>query len=195
MVSTRLRWRVFRPWIEKPCSRVLRKLSGELTTIQYWADRPPPDLRFRLDRPDLAGLGSSGGDGSTSSDTLRRLLAVHSCRWDWAEVLRLREQGAEVADLRHVGHLMLRHQPADVEQARLASAWICDGPLPLGRAPTVEQVDRSAADPREVLERLLEGKGQILVVAGVDGGAHVGRLLAVEVRVAEEAVDFWRTFD
>src|SRR5205814_1726218 len=54
MVSTRLRWRVFRPWIEKPCSRVLRKLSGELTTIQYCAVRPPPPrevLQRLLERP------------------------------------------------------------------------------------------------------------------------------------------------
>src|SRR5207245_177294 len=68
--STRVRWRLFRPWIEKLCSRVLRKLSGELTTIQYWAARPPPDFRLRRDRPDLAGLGSSGvGDSSEFSDT------------------------------------------------------------------------------------------------------------------------------
>jgi hypothetical protein len=43
-----------------PCSRVLRKLSGELTTIQYWDERASerPDFRFRRARPDL---GLSGG--------------------------------------------------------------------------------------------------------------------------------------
>src|SRR4030081_3565127 len=57
MVSTRRRWRLLRPWIVNPCSRVLRKLSGELTIIQYWDARASerPDLRLRLDRPDLAG--------------------------------------------------------------------------------------------------------------------------------------------
>src|SRR5438309_10719095 len=137
MVSTRRRCRLFRPWIEKPCSRVLRRLSGELTTIQYWAARPPPDLRLRRDRPVLAGLGSSGGDGASSSDTLRRLLAVHWCRANRAEVLKLRKQGAEVADLRDVSCLILGHKSADSEQAHLASARICNGPLPLGGAPPV----------------------------------------------------------
>src|SRR5256885_12242791 len=71
MVSTLRRWRLFRPWMEKPCSRVLRKLSGELTTIQYWAARPPPDFRLRRDLPDLAGRASSGGGESSefSDDT------------------------------------------------------------------------------------------------------------------------------
>src|SRR5207245_6737455 len=83
--STRVRWRLFRPWIEKPCSRVLRKLSGELTTIQYCAVRPPPDFRLRLPRPCLAGRCCSVDACSTcsacstastcsSSDTSRRLL-------------------------------------------------------------------------------------------------------------------------
>src|SRR5437879_4221986 len=67
MVSTRLRWRLFRPWIEKPCSRVLRKLSGELTTIQYCAVRPPPDFRLRLPRPCLAGRCCSVDACSTCS--------------------------------------------------------------------------------------------------------------------------------
>src|SRR6202171_4840457 len=69
MVSTRRRWRLFRPWIVNPCSRVLRKLSGELTIIQYWEARPSerPDLRFRRERPDLAGrsAGLSGAGLST----------------------------------------------------------------------------------------------------------------------------------
>src|SRR5713226_2591194 len=68
MVSTRRRCRLFRPWMVKPCSRVLRKLSGELTTIQYWDERPSerPDFRLRRARPDLAGLsdGCSVGWGS-----------------------------------------------------------------------------------------------------------------------------------
>src|ERR1700730_8248116 len=74
IVSTRRRWRLLSPWIVKPSSRVLRKLSGELTTIQYWDDRPSdrPDLRFRLERPGF-GAGSAAGavvSGSGSSATM-----------------------------------------------------------------------------------------------------------------------------
>src|ERR1700686_5876593 len=63
MVSTRRRWRLLRPWIVKPCSRVLRKLSGELTIIQNWDARASerPDLRLRLDRPGLAGRAPAAG--------------------------------------------------------------------------------------------------------------------------------------
>src|SRR5205814_3780742 len=103
MVSTLRRWRLFRPWMEKPCSRVLRKLSGELTTIQYWAARPPPGLRLRLERPGLAGRCSAPGDSSRFSATNGRLLAVHACGWGRAQVARFRQQGAEVADLGHMG--------------------------------------------------------------------------------------------
>src|SRR2546430_12278340 len=94
MVSTRLRWRVFRPWIENPCSRVFRKLSGELTTIQYCAVRPPPDFRFRRERPDLAGRSCSAAAASEVagvsglSVTDGRLLAVRARGVDRAEVLR-----------------------------------------------------------------------------------------------------------
>src|ERR1700694_730325 len=62
IVSTRRRWRLFKPWIVNPCSRVLRKLSGELTIIQYWEARPSerPDFRLRRERPDLAGRSAGG---------------------------------------------------------------------------------------------------------------------------------------
>src|SRR5216684_976295 len=65
IVSTLRRWRLFRPWIVNPCSRVLRKLSGELTIIQNWEARPSvrPDFRLRRGRPDLAGLSPVGGAG------------------------------------------------------------------------------------------------------------------------------------
>src|ERR1700704_2019383 len=71
IVSTRRRWRLLRPWIVKPRSRVLRKLSGELTTIQYWDDRPSdrPDLRFRLERPGLAACSAPESAGPGSSAT------------------------------------------------------------------------------------------------------------------------------
>src|SRR5437773_3493802 len=122
MVSTRLRWRVFRPWIENPCSRVFRKLSGELTTIQYCAVRPPPDFRFRRERPDLAGRSCSaaavsevaGVSGLSVTDG--RLLAVRARGVDRAEVLRLGEQRAEVADLADVTRLVTCDQAAYLEQ-------------------------------------------------------------------------------
>src|SRR5258708_17977086 len=71
MVATRRRWRLCRPWIEKPCSRVLRKLSGELTIIQNWEARPSdrPDFRLRRERPDLAGRSAVGALTSGVSDT------------------------------------------------------------------------------------------------------------------------------
>src|SRR6266446_363691 len=140
MVSTRLRWRVFRPWIEKPCSRVLRKLSGELTTIQYCAVRPPPDFRFRRERPDFAGRscsaaevsGVSGVSGlSGLSVTDGRLLAVRVRGVERAEVLWFREQRAQVADLADMPHLVSRHQAADLEQRHLTAARVGDGAIPL----------------------------------------------------------------
>src|SRR5205823_2358854 len=142
MVSTRLRWRVFRPWIEKPCSRVFRKLSGELTTIQYCAVRPPPDFRFRLDLPDLAGRSCSALEVSGISAfslTDGRLLAVRTSGVHRAEVLRLREQRAEVADLPDVPHLVTRDKPAYIEQSHLTASWVGDRAIPLRLAPTVKK--------------------------------------------------------
>src|SRR2546423_15659683 len=98
--------------MEKPCSRVLRKLSGELTIIQYCAARPPLDLRLRRERPVLAGLPGSVGVVSALSDTDRRLLAVPAGRTDRAQVFRLRKEGAQVLDLRPGRHLVPGGQPA-----------------------------------------------------------------------------------
>src|SRR5215831_8791073 len=106
MVSTRLRCRLFRPWIVKPCSRVLRKLSGELTTIQYWALRAAPDLRLRRDRPDLGARSCSGGE--SSSDMSATVVAG----WKRTQVARLWDQGAQVADLRDVAHLVAGDEAA-----------------------------------------------------------------------------------
>src|ERR1700686_1894243 len=102
MVSTRRRWRLFRPWIVKPCSRVLRKLSGELTIIQNWDARASvrPDLRLRLERPDLAGRSAGAAPFSVSSDTI--------------EILFLGQQHSQVADLRDVAHLVAGDHAAQV---------------------------------------------------------------------------------
>src|SRR5947199_6578800 len=188
IVSTRRRWRLFRPWIEKPCSRVLRKLSGELTIIQNCAALAPPDLRFRRDRPDLGGRSGSAA-GSSLSDTSRRLLAVQAGAAHRGQGLRLREQRAEVADLRDVAHLMPRHQPADLEQRHVAAPRIGNRAFPLSLAPAMEEVDRTAPDPCEILEGLLKRPGQVLVVARIDARADIGILLAVEVGVSKQRVD------
>src|SRR6266852_6524357 len=139
IASTRRRWRLFMPWMEKPCSRVLRKLSGELTTIQYWAARPPADLRLRLLRPDLARRGFSSEVGSSLS-AIARLSYVHFGAVRRTEVLRLGKQGAEIADLRDVAHLVPGHHAADVEQRHVGAMGIGDHAFPLGVAPAVEQV-------------------------------------------------------
>src|SRR5260370_25573601 len=113
MVATRRRCRLFSPWIEKPCSRVLRKLSGELTIIQSCADRPPPpppDFRLRLERPGLAVRGCSSAAGSMSSATSRRLLAVQARRSGGPKLARLRNQRAEGGDLGDVGDIVPRHE-------------------------------------------------------------------------------------
>src|SRR5438045_204713 len=185
MVSTLRRWRLFRPWMEKPCSRVLRKLSGELTTIQYWAARPPPALRLRRPRRDELGFSrSAGAFGSGSSATSGRLLAVRAHLWDRAQVLRLGQQGAQVADLGDVSHLVPGHQAANLKQSQVAAARVVDRALPLVLAPAVQEVDRSPADTGEIVESLLQRLAQVLLVAGIDGRAHVGGALSVEVRVA-----------
>src|SRR5207248_7153918 len=213
-VSTRRRWRLFKPWMEKPCSRVLRKFSGELTTIQYWAFRAVPDLRLRLDRPDFAGRSGSLVDSpigsSGTSATSGRLLAVRGlheirgfalisrgplARPHRPEVLRFGEQGAEVADLADVAHLVLRDHPAHVEQRQLGTVRVRDAALPFGLAPAMEKVDGAPAHAGEVLQRLLERPGQLLVVAWVDGRADVSRGLAVEVSVPQQGVDARRGID
>src|ERR1700758_2137715 len=112
MDSTRRRWRVFRPWIEKPCSRVLRKLSGELTTIQNWlalaSARPP--FRRRRPRPALPAGPAAPGSCSASSSATAEIVAV--CHR--SQLLRLGQQGCEVSDLDDVGHLVPAHAAADV---------------------------------------------------------------------------------
>src|SRR5260221_6133301 len=42
MLATRFLCRLLMPWMLNACSRVRLKLSGEVTTIQYWTARPPP---------------------------------------------------------------------------------------------------------------------------------------------------------
>ena len=92
-------------------------------------------------------------------------------------------------------HLVPSHHPADVEQRVLAAARVGDRAVPLRPAPSVKEVNGSPPYAGEVLERLLQGPAQLLVVAGVDGGPDVGGRLAVEVGVAEEAVDARRGVD
>src|SRR3989454_10881917 len=195
MVSTRLRCRLFSPWIENPCSRVLRKLSGELTTIQYWAVRTPPDLRFRLERPDLAGACGSVWAVPGASVTDGRLLTVRAGRAHRAQIRSLGEQRAQVADLAYVAHLMPSHQTADLEQRHLAPPRIGDRAVPFRFAPTVEEVDGAAPHPCEILECLLERTVQLLIVPGVDRRSNIGSPLAIEVRVPEQAVDARRRVD
>src|ERR1700681_2005073 len=96
IVSTLRRWRLFRPWIVNPCSRVLRKLSGELTIIQNWEARPSvrPDFRLRRGRPDLAGLspvGAAGGSGV--SDTTEIVLLTLTTGAGWGPALVARAAG------------------------------------------------------------------------------------------------------
>src|SRR5882672_9025146 len=161
-----------------PCSRVLRKLSGELTIIQYWDARasPPerPDLRLRLERPDLAGRSAGAAPFAISSDTI--------------EILFLGQQHGQVADLRDMPDLVPRHHPADIEQGGLTAAWIAELAVPLVLAPAVKQVDRPAANAGEVLEGLLQRTLELQVVRWIDGCAHVGCRQPVEVCVPEERV-------
>ena len=94
-----------------------------------------------------------------------------------------------------MSHLVLGDQPAGVEQRHLAGVRIGDRAVPLGFAPAVEQVDGAPPHAREVLERLLQGPGQLLVVAGIDRGPHIGGRLAVQVRVAEQRIHLRRRID
>src|SRR5690348_16855464 len=124
--------------MEKPCTRVLRKFSGELTIIQYWAARPPPALRLRRPRRAPAGFACSVDAGSGVSVTSRRLLAVQFPRGpDGAEVLGLVQQGAQVAELGDVAHLVPRHQAAHLDQRHLAAPRVVDLAIPLRLAPAV----------------------------------------------------------
>src|SRR4029077_10174814 len=159
----------------KPCSRVFRKLSGELTIIQYWAVRPPPpDLRLRFDLPDFAVRSGRSGSGATSSGVSAIRSAAVDGRPRRPEVLRLGKERAEVADLRDMTHLVLGHRAADLEQSHVSAARIADRALPLASSPTVQQVHRPPSHARKVLERLLHWARQLEVVAGVDRGPDVG---------------------
>src|ERR1700687_1897878 len=196
IVSTRRRWRLFRPWIVNPCSRVWRKLSGELTIIQNWEARPSvrPDLRLRRWRPDLAGLSGvaapASGVGalpSVVSDTSVIVFLLYGRRHR-AESMGLGQQDGQVSDLRDVGDLVACDQPAHLQQGDVARARISELALPLVLAPAVQEVDSPAANSGEVLEGLLQGALELLVVAWVDGGANVGGGHAVQVGVAQQGV-------
>src|SRR6266508_2897157 len=193
MVSTRRRWRLFRPWIVKPSSRVLRKLSGELTTIQYWSDRPSerPDLRLRLERPGLRVPSAEVSGASDSSDAPVSLLAIgrSSRGLHGAQVFMLGQEGCEVAYLGDVCHLVARHHPADLEQAERAAARIRDRAVPLVLAPAMKEVDRPPPHPREILQRFLQRSVEVLVLCGVDRGPNVRDGQAIEVGMAQQAVD------
>src|ERR1700675_1858223 len=117
IVSTLRRWRLFSPWIVKPCSRVFRKLSGELTIIQNWEARPSvrPDFRLRRGRADPAGrsppaaaggsggLGASGASGASGvsgvSDTTEIVSLLRDRRRGGGQLPRLRQKDGQVADL------------------------------------------------------------------------------------------------
>src|ERR1035437_4123453 len=88
-----------------------------------------------------------------------------------------------------MGHLVPCDQAADIQQGQTAAAWVRDDALPLVPAPAVEEVDRAAADPREVLDRLLQGPVQVLVVAGVDRRPDIAGGQTVEVSASQESVD------
>src|SRR5712691_10918116 len=192
MVSTRRRWRLFKPWIVKPSSRVLRKLSGEVTTIQYWNERPSerPDLRFRRERPDFAGRSAAGSGpgepGSSANDGLPIRDGIRGP--ERTQVLRFGQKHRQVADLGDVGHLVACDHLANLEEGDDAASRIDHGPVPLVLAPAVEQVDRPAANSCKVLERLVQRAVELMVVGGVDGGAHVGRGETVQVGVPEESI-------
>src|ERR1700738_3855470 len=79
-------------------SRVSRKLSGELTIIQNWEDRPPsgrPDLRLRLERPGL-GAGSDVGFAGRSGE-LERSSSALTIRTPALEGAQVRDPRAAAA--------------------------------------------------------------------------------------------------
>src|SRR5258708_3221813 len=168
-----------------PCSRVLRKFSGELTTIEYWAVRPPPpDLSFGRG-PLFAGrseVGAAGCSSATASVSIGRGAGG-------TEVLRFWQQRAEVSDLSDMSHLMTGDELAHLEQSHLTATRVADRAFPLALAPAVQEVDRTSPHAGEVLERLLERTVELLVVGGVDSGADIGRRLPIEVGVPDQAVD------
>src|ERR1700675_2188319 len=175
IVSTLRRWRLFSPWIVKPCSRVFRKLSGELTIIQNWEARPSvrPDLRLRRGRPDLAGrspVGAAGGSGvsdvsgaSGVSDTRVIVCLLRQRRRGRGQHLRLRQQDGQVSDLGDVRDLVAGHHPAHLQEGDVAGARVAKLAIPLAFAPAVQEVDRPAADAGEVLESLLQGAGELVL--------------------------------
>src|SRR6202521_5872962 len=188
IVSTLRRWRLFSPWIVKPCSRVFRKLSGELTIIQNWEARPSvrPDFRLRRGRPDLTGrspVGAAGVSGvsdvsdvsgvSGVSDTRVIVCLLRQRRRGRGQLLRLRQQDGQVPDLGDVRDLVAGHHPAHLQEGDVAGARGAKLAIPLAFAPAVQEVDRPAADAGEVLESLLEGAGELVLEAGIDGRAHI----------------------
>src|ERR1700686_5935788 len=174
IVSTLRRWRLFSPWIVKPCSRVFRELSGELTIIQNWEARPSvrPDFRFRLGRPDLAGLSPAAAAGAAVSGVSE---IGFSCTTVIVFLLRgrrrgpqlawLRQQDGQVADLGQVRNLVARHKLAHFQQADVSCAWVFELAVPLRLAPAMEEIDRPPADAGEAFEALLQRPGGLLVVA------------------------------
>src|SRR4029077_12176752 len=112
IVSTLRRWRLFRHWIVNPCSRVFRKLSGELTIIQNWEARPSerPDFRLRRGRPDLAGLSSAGAAGASGVSDTREIVSLLPRRGrGGGQLSRLRQEDCQVTDLGDVGDLVTSH--------------------------------------------------------------------------------------
>src|SRR6266852_4532798 len=100
----------------KPSSRVLRKLSGDVTTIQYWSDRPSerPDLRLRRERLLFAGRSAAGaGPGAVCSSANDGILVRDGiCGPDRTQVLSLGQMHREVADLGDVRHLVAASSPS-----------------------------------------------------------------------------------
>src|SRR4029077_7177591 len=186
IVSTLRRWRLFRPWIVNPCSRVFRKLSGELTIIQNCEARPSvrPDFRLRRGRPDLAGLSPAGAAGvSGVSDTTEIVSLLRKRGRSGGQLSRIRQQNRQVPDLGDMGDLVARHHPADLEQRDVAGARIPELAVPLVLAPAMEQVDCPSPDASEVLEGFLEGSRELVVMAGIDGRPYVRAGNAIQVRM------------
>src|SRR6202022_3924516 len=120
--------------------------------------------------------------------------AARSVRRSWDHVLPLRSQifgfgqeRGEVADLGDVRHLVAGDQLANVEQGENSPSRVDYRPLPFGLAPAVEEVYGPPPNPGKVLQSLLQGPVELVIVSGVDGGAHVGRGQSVQMGVAERA--------
>src|SRR5437764_9876143 len=123
MVSARRRWRLLIPWIVKPCSRVLRRFSGELTTIQYWALRAAGFLRLRA-APRVCSCGASSATCGASSATCGASSAILKAAPEAAvgrtEVHRLGHQRDQVAELREMTDLVRDDLAAGVQQGDFA---------------------------------------------------------------------------